>query len=98
MWLLRQTLSILVDHVTNTEKLRTANTNRQIRTTIHCRKFAYLRYKYQLLQFILNGKIERHRGPQKRQQLWFRNIRDWRSIKTVGIRCVWHRAGKTSPP
>lgn len=89
MWLHRRMLRIpWVDHVTNTEVLRRANSDRQLITAIKCRKIAYLGHvlrgeKYHLLQTIMKGKIEGRRGPGRRQHSWLRNIRDWTGIRSV---------------
>lgn len=90
MWLHRRMLRIpWTQHVTNENVLRRANIERQLLTTVKCRKTSYLGHilrgdKYRLLQLILKGKIEGRRGIGRKQQSWLRNIRDWTGIRRAG--------------
>lgn len=90
MWIHRRMLRVSwTDMLTNEEVLRRASTERQLLTTIKCRKISYLGHvlrgeEYRLLQLILKGKIEGRRGVGRRQMSWLRNIRQWTGIPEAG--------------
>lgn len=90
MWIHRRMLRVSwTDMLTNEEVLRRARTERQLLTTIKCRKISYLGHvlrgeKYHLLQLILKGKIEGKRGVGRRQMSWLRNIRQWTGVSGAG--------------
>lgn len=75
MWVYRRILKIsCTDHVTNKDILRRLDKNRELLTTIKRRKTAYFGHimrgsKYQLLQLIIEGKIEgiNNRREDRRQ-------------------------------
>ena len=89
MWLYRRILKIpWTAKVTNEEVLKRVNQQRQLFDTIKERKTAYLGHimrneKYQLLQLIIEGKIEGKRGLGRKKMSWLRNIRQWTGIKDV---------------
>ena len=89
MWTYRRRLRVpWTDRVTNEEILRRVHTNRELLTTIKRRKAAYLGQisrhdRYQLLQLILEGKIDGRRGVGRKQMSWARNIRQWTGLRTM---------------
>lgn len=90
MWLYRRILKISwVDRVTNIEVLRSINKGRELLTDIKRRKISYFGHvmrgqKYELLQLIVQGKIEGKRGVGRKQMSWLRNIRNWTGISNIG--------------
>ena len=89
MWCLRRLLKIpWVDHITNEEVLRRANTQRKLLDLVKQRKVSYLGHivrndKYKLLNIILMGKIEGRRGPGRKRHSWLRDIRNWCDIPDI---------------
>jgi len=89
MWTYRRILKIpWTDRVTNSEVLNRLSTEREILLSIKRRKVAYFGHvirgpKYELLQLIVQGKIEGRRGVGRKQLSWLRNIRNWTNIRTV---------------
>lgn len=87
MWVIRRILRISwIDRVSNTEVLERAHTQRELLTTIKCRKIGYLGHvlrgeKYRLLHLILKGRIEGRQGIGRKQLSWLRNIRTWTGIR-----------------
>lgn len=83
MWIYRRILKISwVDHISNETVLQRLNKNREILGTIKRRKTAYFGHimrnqKYEMLQLILQGKINGKRGIGRKQISWLRNIRHW---------------------
>jgi len=90
MWCYRRMLKISwVNHISNSEVLDRIQTNRELLATIKRRKTAYFGHimrgnKYELLQLIVQGKIEGRRGVGRKQLSWLRNIRNWTGIRTAG--------------
>lgn len=90
MWTYRRLLRVpWTDRVTNAEILRRVHKNRELLTTVKRRKTAYLGHilrhdEYQLLQLILEGKIDGKRGIGRKQMSWARNIRQWTGLRTIG--------------
>lgn len=89
MWIIRRMLRIpWVDRVPNTEVLERARTQRELLTTIKCRKTGYFGHvlrgeKYRLLHLILKGRIDGRRGIGRKQLSWLRNIRTWTGIRNA---------------
>lgn len=84
LWLYRRILRISwKDKITNVEVLRRMNKEQELMKTIKCRKLQYLghimrnRDRYNLLQEILQGKINSKRGPGRRRISWLANLREW---------------------
>ena len=73
--------------ITNEEVLRRIVGERKLFKIIKKKKTAYLGHimrntKYQLLQLIIEGKIEGRRGIGRKMS-WLRNIRHWTGIRTA---------------
>ena len=74
IWIFRRMLRIpWVKRVINRDVLKRSNSQRELLNTVKSRKISYLGHilrgsKYRLLQLILKGKIEGHRGPGRKQQ------------------------------
>jgi len=87
MWCYRKMLKISwTDKVTNEAVLQRINKERELLTTIKKRKSAYFGHimradKYEVLQLIIQGKIEGKRGIGRKKCSWLRNIRDWTGIR-----------------
>ncbi|VEN57771.1 unnamed protein product [Callosobruchus maculatus] len=83
MWVLRRLLKIpWTAHVTNEDVLRQARCERELVQIVKKRKTAYLGHimrgrRYELLQLIMEGKIEGKRGIGRKKYSWLKNIRDW---------------------
>lgn len=90
MWIYRRLLRIpWTAKITNEEVLKRVDEDRELLRTIKRRKTAYLGHvmrnkKYQLLQLIIEGKIEGRRGMGRKKMSWLRNIRHWSGINSVG--------------
>ena len=88
MWIYRRILKIpWTARITNEEVLRRIGGERKLFKIIKKKKTAYLGHimrntKYQLLQLIIEGKIEGRRGIGRKMS-WLRNIRHWTGIRTV---------------
>lgn len=99
MWCYRRLLKISwTERVTNEAVLQRLNKERELLLTIKKRKTSYLGHvirgeKYEVLQLILQGKIEGRRGIGRKQYSWLRNIRNWTGLRTVGelINCARNR-------
>ena len=81
LWLYRCILRIpWIKKVTNLEVMRRMNTTPQLIKIVKCRQLQYLGHimrntkRYDLLQKILQGKINSKRGPGRRRISWFDNI------------------------
>ena len=91
MWIFRRLLKIpWTDRKTNDEVPQFMNCDRELLKIIKQRKMAYLGHimrneKYNILQLILQGKIEGRRGIGRKQLSWLRNIRNWSGITNVGV-------------
>lgn len=83
MWTYRRMLRISwIQKITNEEVLRKLNTETELLYTIKKRKLEYLGHimrnkKYELLQLIIQGKINGKRGPGRRRDSWLKNLRVW---------------------
>lgn len=90
MWLYRRVLKISwTERITNEEVLRRVGKERELLTTNKRRKVAYLGHimrnqKYDILQLIIEGKIEGKRGIGRKKMSWLRNIRQWTGLNTIG--------------
>jgi len=90
MWIYRRIQKISwVDHISNSEVLRRMGTERALLQLAKRRKTAYFGHlmrnnKYELLQLIVQGKIEGKRGVGRKQLSWARNIRNWTNISSIG--------------
>lgn len=95
MWTYRRMLRISwVDKVRNTEVLNQLSKQTEIINTIKKRKLEYFGHilrnsKYQLLQLIMQGKIDGKRGPGRRRTSWLKNLRQWYGAST---RTLFRRA------
>jgi len=74
--------------VTNKAVLQRLNKERELLLKIKKRKTAYLGHivrneKYEILQLIIQGKIEGRRGIGRKQFSWLRNIRNWTGLRTI---------------
>lgn len=83
-WLYRRILRITwTDRITNVEVLRRVNKKRELLNIVKCRKLEYLGHimrnpsRYDLLQLILQGKIDNRREPGRRRISWLANLRSW---------------------
>ncbi|KAL1456665.1 hypothetical protein WDU94_001378 [Cyamophila willieti] len=69
--------------VTNIEVMRRMKKNKELLNTVKCRKLQYLGNimrnptRYELLQQILQGKIDSKREPGRRRISWLANLRTW---------------------
>lgn len=85
-WCYRRMLRISwVDRVTNVEVLRRMNKEEEIYKTLKKKKLEYFAHiirgpKYQLLQNIMEGKIQGKRCQGRRRTSWLRNLREWFSM------------------
>lgn len=83
MWIYRRILKISWTHrVSNVEVLRRMNKEKEITLNIKQRKLQYFGHimrgqKYQLLQVIMQGKIQGKRSVGRRRMSWLRNLREW---------------------
>lgn len=90
MWCYRRILKIpWTARVTNEDVLKRIGKTRELLKAIKKRKTAYLGHvirgdKYNILQLILEGKIEGKRGIGRKQLSWLRNIRHWTGLQTIG--------------
>lgn len=90
MWMYRRMLRVpWTDRVTNDEILRRIGRDRELMLNVKKKKTSYFGHimrnsKYQLLQLIVEGKIEGKRGMGRKQMSWLRNIRDWTGLRTIG--------------
>uniref|UniRef100_A0A8D8PNW6 Uncharacterized protein n=1 Tax=Cacopsylla melanoneura TaxID=428564 RepID=A0A8D8PNW6_9HEMI len=92
LWLYRRILKIPWTHkITNVEVLRRMNTAPELLKTVKCRKLQYLGHimrnkeRYNLLQQILQGKINSARGPGRRRISWLSNLRRWLGMSSAGL-------------
>lgn len=90
MWCYRRILKIpWTDRVTNNEVLYRLGKERELLSTIKKRKVAYFGHilrneKYEILQLIIEGKIEGRRGAGRKEISWIQNIQNWSGL--TGIR------------
>lgn len=88
LWMYRRILKIpWVDRITNAEVMRRMCKEKEIISTIKKRKLQYLGHimrgeKYQLLQIIMQGKIQGKRSIGRRRHSWLRNLREWFNCNT----------------
>lgn len=92
MWIYRRLFKIpWTDHVSNADILQRIGQGSQLLNLIKKKlKTAYLGHimhnqKYELLQLIIQGKIEGRRGIGRKQASWRRNIRHWTGMHNVGV-------------
>uniref|UniRef100_A0A914WK67 Reverse transcriptase domain-containing protein n=1 Tax=Plectus sambesii TaxID=2011161 RepID=A0A914WK67_9BILA len=90
MWLYQRMLKIpWTAKITNAQVLQDMGTDRQLLKTIISRKCNYLGHiarndhKYQLLQQILQGKIEGKKLPGRPKTTWLSNIKTWLQLTTA---------------
>lgn len=90
MWTYRRILKVpWTERVSNEEILSRMSKDREMLYTIKRRKVDYFGHlmrnpKYQLLQLIIEGKIEGKRGVGRKQMPWLRNIREWTGLRGIG--------------
>ncbi|XP_060520407.1 uncharacterized protein LOC132698368 [Cylas formicarius] len=95
MWTYRRMLRVSwVDRVRNIDILNQLNKQTEVIHTIKKRKLEYFGHilrntKYQILQLIMQGKIDGRRGPGRRRTSWLKNLRQWYG---VGARTLFRRA------
>uniref|UniRef100_A0A8D8XGR6 Uncharacterized protein n=1 Tax=Cacopsylla melanoneura TaxID=428564 RepID=A0A8D8XGR6_9HEMI len=84
LWLYRRILRIpWTQKVTNIEVLQRMKKSRELVNIVKCRKLQYLGHimrnpvRYELLQLILQGKIDSKRQPGRRRISWLANLRAW---------------------
>lgn len=83
MWIYRRILRISwVERITNVEVMRRMHKEREVIPTIKRRKLLYMGHvmrgeKYQMLQIIVQGKIQGKRSMGRRRNSWLKNLRDW---------------------
>lgn len=84
LWLYRRMLRISwTQKITNAEVLNRMNKPAELVNIIKARKLQYLghimrnEHRYELLQLILQGKIDSRRGPGRRRISWLANLRSW---------------------
>ena len=91
MWCYRRMLRISYTyHVTNNTVIQRMQKELEIVHSVKVRKMAYLGHvmrndKYQLIQLILQGKIDSRRGQGRRRTSWLKNIRQWTGMTTVHL-------------
>ncbi|CAG9837924.1 unnamed protein product [Diabrotica balteata] len=82
MWAYRRMLKISwKDKITNQVVLDRINKQKEVVLSVKMRKLQYLGHikrenKYQLLQLIMQGKIEGRRSIGRRRMSWLRNLRE----------------------
>lgn len=83
LWMYRRILRISwVERVTNVEVMRRIRKEKEVIMTIKRRKLLYMGHvmrgeKYQLLQVIMQGKVQGKRSVGRRRNSWLKNLRDW---------------------
>lgn len=92
MWLYRRMLRVpWTDKVSNQEILQRMRKDREVLNTVKRRKLQYLGHvmrnesRYQLLQCILQGKVDGKRGPGRRRISWLKNLRTWFNKTTTEL-------------
>lgn len=91
MWIYRRILKISwVKRVRNETVLQRMGKDREIINTIKKRKIEYLGHimrnqKYQLLQLIIQGKIQGKRSAGRRRISWLKNLRTWFGKSTKSL-------------
>lgn len=91
MWVYRRILKISwTDRVSNVKVLRLLNKKTEILNTIKRRKLQYFGHimrndKYQLLQLLIQGKIQGKRPPGRRRTSWLKNLRTWFNMSTRSL-------------
>lgn len=92
LWLYRRILKISwTEKITNVEVLKRMNTKPELLNIVKCRKLQYLGHimrnneRYNLLQQILQGKINSKRGPGRRRISWLANLRSWFNMSSAGL-------------
>ena len=74
--------------ITNEEVLRRVNRDRELFNFVKKRKPSYLGHimrnsTYQLLQLIIEGKIEGKRGIGRKKMSWLRIVRQWTGLQSI---------------
>jgi hypothetical protein len=92
MWLYRRILKISwTDRVTNQLVLERMGKQKELLTTIKTRKLEYFGHilrnnqRYNILQLILQGKIEGKRSVGRRRISWLKNLRDWYNTTSIDL-------------
>lgn len=92
LWLYRRILRVSwIERITNDEILQRMEKDREILTTIKTRKLQYLGHimrnesRFQLLQVIIQGKVQGKRGVGRRRISWLKNLRTWFSKTTTQL-------------
>uniref|UniRef100_A0A2H1V1U0 SFRICE_035738 n=1 Tax=Spodoptera frugiperda TaxID=7108 RepID=A0A2H1V1U0_SPOFR len=91
MWVYRRILKISwTDRISNVKVLRLLNKKTEILNTIKRRKLQYFGHimrndKYQLLQLLIQGKIQGKRPPGRRRTSWLKNLRTWFNMSTRSL-------------
>lgn len=83
MWCYRRMLRVSWMHrVSNVTVLQRMNKEKEVMKTVKERKLSYFGHimrndKYNILQLVMQGKINSKRGPGRRRTSWLRNLRQW---------------------
>lgn len=91
MYLYRRILKISwIQRVTNVEILNRMNKQKELLLTIMERKTQYLGHimrgsRYELLQLIIEGKIQGKRSVGRRQNSWLKDLRRWFGCTSIEI-------------
>uniref|UniRef100_A0A8D8VXF9 Uncharacterized protein n=1 Tax=Cacopsylla melanoneura TaxID=428564 RepID=A0A8D8VXF9_9HEMI len=92
LWLYRRILKISwTEKITNIEVLKRMKTRPELLKIVKCRKLQYLGHimsnldRYNLLQQIIQGKINSKRGPGRRRISWLANLRNWFNMSSAGL-------------
>jgi hypothetical protein len=90
MWCYRRLLKISwIDRISNEEVLIKLNKDRELLKMIKIRKTQYFGHiirgpKYEILQLIVQGRIEGTRGVGRKLTSWLDNIRNWTGLRSIG--------------
>lgn len=79
-----------MSHTTNAEVLQRMNKEKELMLLIKKRKTQYFGHimrnqKYELLQLIIEGKINNKRGPGRRRNSWLKNLRQWTNMTSIEL-------------
>uniref|UniRef100_A0A2S2QJK3 Uncharacterized protein n=1 Tax=Sipha flava TaxID=143950 RepID=A0A2S2QJK3_9HEMI len=93
MWLYRRMLKISwTDRISNQRVLEKMGKQKELLNTIKTRKLEYIEHimsklnqRYNVLQLILQEKIEGKRSVGRRRISWMKNLRDWYNITSIEL-------------
>lgn len=91
MWVYRRILKISwTDRISNERVLQMVNKEVEVLKTVKKRKLQYFGHimrsdKYDLLQLIMQGKIQGKRPPGRRRTSWLKNLRTWFNLSTSSL-------------